>query len=200
MSTRSLLLTLSFLLVMLLALLSLGCTGKDTNQTNTNAGGNERIIVPEQTWKPAENGTTEEQTGQPSVIPVEPSTGEESGAENKPSTTITVALLINGIEQPSDRPLFVSENQRVECEFRIKSTGAELASYMIKQGTKAPLNRAGELSGNEATVPFGFTYISRLWLDDGGIGISVSAKDGSGTLRQWIVVRDPNSIIPGTSS
>jgi hypothetical protein len=200
MSTRSLLITLSSVLILLLALLSAGCTGKDANQTDNNSSDNNgRIIVPEQNWKPAENNTNGE-SGPPSIAPEEPAVGGESRSEETTPSAINVALFINGVEQLSDRPIYVNENQRVECEFHIKSTGSELASYMIRQDTKTPMSVVGTLSGSEAVVPFGFTYVSRLWLEDGGIGISVSTKDGSGTLRQWIIALRPNPVHPGTSS
>jgi hypothetical protein len=186
------------LVIIALLATALACAPKDNPPENAGANNRSgRVIVPQTDWEPA-GGNQSTGQGEPvSGDGTQTSTGgETSGAVGTGvivAGTINIALLINGTEHPLDRPIYVHDNEQVECLFKVTATGSELRFYEIDNAARVSIKQQGQLTGMEATIPYRFTYVRQNW-GDGGVRIAVGNAQGSVEIRQVLVFPAP---IPG---
>lgn len=189
--------TYSLIILLLLAVLVLvliflprpsRVTPSEPATTDTSQG---RAVTPESSERETEEGSGEEETddgeetdegettspgtgpiGGNQPIPIQP----PPGGQEIPEDQLALTMKVNGVDQPIEQPIVVHDNDNVSCEFHVVSSLSELSYYTITNSAPVVIPIEGELTGNEATIPYRFTYISRLWGPDGSIMVTISTK------------------------
>jgi hypothetical protein len=177
------------LLIALIVLFgSFGCANQastgDVAIDDTSDDG--KIIVPDTTWEETEVPEDSSSGDTGSAVPDTPEGTEgATGADGLIDYTetevdmgsIDITLMVDGVERDMELPLEVWEGQTLTIEFVVKSEGPELAGYEINTSARVTAPAEGLLDGNEAVVPYTFTYYSEYW--EGG-GISIYVRNTAG--------------------